>query len=183
MSVKLSHKYRWFWYWEDEKEEAWLRQMANQGLHLGEPGPFGRYTFVEGKPRDVVYRLDFIQPGKKDEMYYQLFRDTGWEHAGEMGGWQYWRRVSHPEDNQEIFTDNESKVRKYNRLLTGILISIIPVFSTSYILFIANVRQRHPVSFVDYLRSTPLLVFLAALVFIAFLVIRIAVRIRQLKRV
>ena len=27
-------KTKWFWAWEDEKEEAWLSEMASEGLHL-----------------------------------------------------------------------------------------------------------------------------------------------------
>jgi hypothetical protein len=34
MTNKITTKTKWFWTRQDEKEEAWLSEMANQGLHL-----------------------------------------------------------------------------------------------------------------------------------------------------
>jgi hypothetical protein len=46
-------KWKLFWAWQDEKEEAWLRQMAQEGLHLKSPG-LGMYTFQPGDAQDTI---------------------------------------------------------------------------------------------------------------------------------
>src|SRR5512137_466287 len=113
----IIRKSKWFWAWQDDREEAWLGEMSRQGLHLRHPGPFGQYTFEQGEPSEFVYRLDFVANARKNPDYYQLFRDAGWEHAGELGGWQYWRKEVRGGKVPEIFTDNASKIQKYQRLL------------------------------------------------------------------
>lgn len=83
---------KWFWAWEDEKEENWLREMSKQGYHLKEPLFIGSYLFESGEPQEYIYRLDFMStPRKEQETYLQLFQDAGWEHVGSLGGWQYFR--------------------------------------------------------------------------------------------
>ena len=52
-------KFKWFWAWQDEKEENWLRGMSQQGWHLLSAKPFGFYNFESGEKKDFVYRLDY----------------------------------------------------------------------------------------------------------------------------
>jgi predicted phosphoadenosine phosphosulfate sulfurtransferase len=83
-------KAKWFWPWQDEQEEAWLEQMSRQGLHLKQAHIAAFYDFVQGSSQNYTYRLDFqdsLKPKNKDE-YLRLFTDAGWEHLGQMGGWQ-----------------------------------------------------------------------------------------------
>jgi hypothetical protein len=133
MEGQLISKSKWFWAWQDDREEAWLSEMARQGLHLRQASPFGQYTFVSGPPRAMAYRLDFITQSKKNSDYFQLFQDAGWEHVGEMSGWQYWRKEIVEGRVPEIFTDNASKIQKYQRLL-GFLVIFLPI----NIIFLAN---------------------------------------------
>jgi hypothetical protein len=133
MTETMLNKSKWFWTWEDDKEETWLAQMAQQGLHLVRPGLFGQYTFSACEPRTVVYRLDFVQSNKKDEAYFQLFRDAGWEHVGEMMGWQYWRKEIVDSKVPEIFTDKASKIQKYQRLL-----AFSRMFYPIFVVFLSN---------------------------------------------
>jgi hypothetical protein len=130
----LIKKHKWFWAWQDEQEERWLREIARHGLHLQKADAFGKYTFVKGAPQDVAYRLDFVPSSKKQEDYFQLFRDAGWEHVGEMMGWQYWRKEIVDSKVPEIFTDKASKIQKYQRLLafSGMFYPIFVVFLSNY---------------------------------------------------
>ena len=129
---EIKKEFRWFWAWNDEKEEQWLTEMAQQGWHLLSPGVFGVYTFERGTPRNVVYRLDFKTVGKDMEDYLQLFADDGWEHLGAMGGWQYFRKESIEGEVPEIYTDNASKIQKYQRVLLFLVI-LLPVYMFSII--------------------------------------------------
>jgi len=120
--------FKWFWAWQDEAEEAWLRKMAQQGWHLAEVGIFGVYSFAAGEPRDSIYRLDFQSPPKKElSNYLQLFRDAGWEHIGSMASWQYFRKPVQDGEEAEIFTDAASKIAKYRRVIMFLLITGFPL--------------------------------------------------------
>ncbi len=90
--METMHKFKWFWAWQDDKEEFWLRTMSLKGWHLVAVKPFGSYNFKAGEKTDYTYCLDY-QINKKDrENYLQLLQDAGWEHVGEMSGWQYFRK-------------------------------------------------------------------------------------------
>ena len=130
-------KFKWIWAWEDDKEEAWLREMANQGLHLKSVGIPGIYTFEQGNPRDVAYRLDYPDTSKDYESYLQLFRDAGWEHIGQMSGWQYFCKEVVGGEAPEIFTDEESKAKKYKRVMVFVLM-LMPIL----IISLTNLNER-----------------------------------------
>jgi len=174
MNHTTVQKFKLFWAWEDEKEEAWLSQMAAQGFHLVSPNPFGYYTFCQGEPRQVAYRLDYATSKYNTAEYYQLFQDAGWEHVGQMGGWQYWRKpVGSGEEVPEIYTDNESKVQKYRRLL-GVLIIFLPILSVS--LNNMALRDNNPA-----LEALTFFMFLVAIL-LGYGIVRVALRIRALQR-
>ncbi len=122
MNTTYINKNKWFWAWQDDKEEAWLSEMAQEGLHL-ENVSLGRYKFRKGEPANYVYRLDCQSLRSKDkESYLQLFEDTGWEHVGEMSGWMYFRIKASGGESQEIFSDAESKTGKYQRVMLYLVI-------------------------------------------------------------
>lgn len=125
--------FKWFWTWEDEKEETWLREMAQKGWHLREIQLLNRYTFESGAPGEVAYRLDFMTNPKDKQGYLQLFQDAGWEYVLEYGSWQYFRKAVTAGEAPEIFTDNESKAQKYQRILPILVIFVVvlsPALST-----------------------------------------------------
>ena len=174
-SPQVLVKHRWFWGWNDDKEENWLRQMALQGWHLRNISPFGRYTFEKGESIDVVYRLDYVQVTKKDEDYFQIFQDAGWDHVGEMMGWQYWRKEAEGGTLPEIFTDVESKLLKYQRLL-GWLVIFLPILIISVTRL--DVVERYESPFV-----VGLFVFLyGLLLFYVYAILRIFLRILKLRK-
>ena len=122
MNNQFSTITKWFWAWQDEKEEAWLSEMSQNGMHLAEVPFPGRYRFQHGPAQDYVYQLDYqslsIKSNQDKESYLQLFEDAGWEQVGEMGGWMYFRILSRDDEAPEIFSDLESKQGKYQRVLT-----------------------------------------------------------------
>ncbi|MFC2029667.1 DUF2812 domain-containing protein [Chloroflexota bacterium] len=126
MKETTLRKIKLFLAWQDEKEEAWLQQMAQQGWHLSSVAPLV-YTFVCGDPRDDVYRLDYLTSKADYEEYKQLFQDAGWELVGEMLSWQYFRKQASAGGSNEIYTDAESKVERYRRVLAYLLI-LQPVY-------------------------------------------------------
>ena len=122
-------KRKWFWVWQDDKEEAWLSEMAAEGYHLEEIGFPGKYTFNAGEPANYVYRMDYqTSSGKERDSYLQLFEDSGWEHVGDMNGWIYFRILAEKGETPDIFSDKESKVKKYHRVMTYLIIFLPILF-------------------------------------------------------
>jgi Protein of unknown function (DUF2812) len=180
MSDTLVKKLKWFWAWQDDKEEAWLGEMARQGFHLHHAGHFCRYTFVQGAPREVVYRLDFTTNARKKPDYFQLFQDAGWEHVGENGGWQYWRKEVKKDEKPEIYTDAESKIQKYQRLLVFFTISI-PLF-IAYVIDFTGPHTHYQSAFFAALQYIPYAVFFVLFMSFFFAMFMFLWRISELKR-
>jgi hypothetical protein len=168
-------RFKWFWAWQDEAEEAWLAEMSKKGLHLSSAGLPGIYTFDVGEPCDYVYRLDFQTVPKKDkQVYLQLFRDAGWEYIGEMSSWQYFQKEARPGEVNEIFTDVESKIAKYKRVLVFLgffYIIMVTIFAGRFL-------EENPY---PWFSGIKVFIFLILVLF-SYAVIRLVIRIRQLKK-
>ena len=114
MKAATIRKMRWFWPWQDYKEESWLEKMSQEGKHLKSVGLMGVYTFEIGEPARYAYRLDYLTSSNKDlPNYLQIFQDAGWEYVGEMVNWRYWRKRTEGGKLPEIFTDTPSRIKKY----------------------------------------------------------------------
>jgi hypothetical protein len=168
-------KFKWFWAWQDEAEEAWLGEMSKKGYHLVSTGVPTLYTFAPGEPRDYIYRLDFHTFSKRDKQeYLQLFSDAGWEHLGEMSAWQYFRKEARPGEADEIFTDNESKRAKYKRVL-AFLCLFFPVLT---FVFWGRLAGDYPIPWWGAIQVIILLV----MALFTYAIIRLVIRIKQLKK-
>jgi hypothetical protein len=127
MSGQVVRKFRWFWDDADHAIERWLQEMAREGLHLKSVGCVRTvFTFERGAPADITYRIDF-QMHRIDPSYVQLFEDAGWERVDQLLGWQYWRAPTRDGLAPEIFTDVESQIRKYQRLLWLFALAWMPM--------------------------------------------------------
>ena len=127
MSSQFVTKFKFFWDDADHALEDWLQDMARQGLHLEKVG-FLHYHFVfrRGEPAEMTYRLDYRATRLAPD-YLQLFIDAGWEHVDQSFGWQFWRAPSLAGRTREIFTDVESRIKKYQRLLWLFALAWSPV--------------------------------------------------------
>lgn len=175
MDKRTTRKFKWFWAWQDNKQEEWLRQMSLEGWHLNHINMLGlAFNFTKGEARDYTYRLDFRVDKKLDrEEYLEFIKDAGWEHVESSGGWQYFRAPSTAEGTGEFFTDNESKVMKYKRLMAT-LTFFYPAFM---VVFFAKL-ERYPPWFAALLVS----VFVLLIIFISTSLIGVGLRIRELEQ-
>ena len=167
-------KFHWFWAWEDEKEEAWLREMSQKGWHLKSVSIPSNYTFEQGEPTDYVYRLDYFIDRKNMEEYQQIFADAGWDYMGEMSGWQYFRQEAAQGQELEIFTDNTSKAKKYQRLMLFLIIFLPILFNATLTM------GRRTES--DFIQAIGLLMG-AFILFYAYAMVRLLLRISQLRKI
>lgn len=174
MNQIIIRKTKWFWPWQDDKEEAWLEKMSSKGLHLKRADLFAQYEFIQGQPHNYTYRLDFqdsMKPKNKEE-YIRLFTDSGWEHLGQMGGWQYFRKLEMPGESGEIFTDSETKIQKYNRFLAWFSMAF-----PSYLIVFVALWGRWP-EWMMWLNVTVILIFA---VLWGVISLKVSQRIKQLK--
>ncbi|MCD4673574.1 MAG: DUF2812 domain-containing protein [Anaerolineaceae bacterium] len=99
-----------------------------------------------------------------------MFKDAGWEHVGQFfNGWQYFRKAFVPGEMMDIYSDAESKIGKYNRLLL-FLVPFIPLLFFSLISVSAN----------SWLFMQVIDVFLLVIYFVSFF--KLWQRIKDLKK-
>jgi hypothetical protein len=175
METTTCTKFRWYWAWQDHREEEWLGNMSREGWHLESFSLPGVYHFRKGAPKNYVYRLDFqTSPMKDREIYLQLFRDAGWEHLGSLSAWEYFRKEALPGEEPEIFTDPESKIKKYQRII-GWLFIFFPV------MLVLNITTGRDPSEAGYLGLIPRCIMAGILILYLIAILRIGNRIRQLR--
>jgi len=178
MSTETLTKRKWFWPWQDEQEESWLREMSLQGLHLQAVGLMGMYKFGRGEPQDYAYRLDYQQAFGKDlPSYYQLFRDAGWEHLGAMGGWQYFRKPAVEGEEPEIFTDAQSKIDKYQRVLRFFAVFLILYL----VVFVPRIRDSDGSSVAQIVATAAGILYTVLILLYGYVCLRLLMRIKELK--
>lgn len=165
-------QFHWFWAWDDEKEEVWLRDMAKKGWHFTSVAFPGYYYFEQGEPKDFVFRLDYLTQRKDIHTYLQIFQDAGWDYMGEMNSWQYFRKEAVNGEAPEIFTDNESKSKKYQRILL-ILVVFMPIF-------VINLKTLNTVSG-TFFEAVTFIAFCIYLLF-TYAIIRLGARIIKLNK-
>jgi hypothetical protein len=167
-------KFKWFWAWDDEKEEQWLEAMSEEGWHLENPGLPCVYHFRKGEPREYSYRLDFRTGSSKSLLdYLQICRDAGWEMIGRMSSWYYFRKECRGGEKPEFFSDTDSKVQKYRRLLV-LLVIFLPIMLNS---LLGLTRRGYP-----GVLSGIRFFYAFIILFFAYAIVRLLLRIKELKK-
>ena len=177
MQENLVTKFKWFWGWQDDKQEAWLEAMSRRGLHLKRIRAFGRYVFELGEPKNFIYRLDFDQKSGQDSEYFNLIEEAGWVRIAQVLGWQYWRKETAEGKSAEIFTDNESKIRKYRRLLASWMVP-----SPAIMVIVLGMFKRFPGRHPQWVIVLTISIFAVWSVFLVVNFLKVTQRINNLKR-
>lgn len=126
---------KWFFAWGEEKEQAFLEDMARKGYKLVDVG-IGKYTFdTMEEPKELIYQFDF-KGLKQDDIdeYLQLHEDDGWEMVSTLGSWYYFCKEKTDELDLGLFNDNASKKEKYKRLLLFLCVTGFPVYYQLFIM-------------------------------------------------
>ena len=177
MKDTLVTKFKWFWGWQDDKQEAWLEAMSKAGLQLENIRAFGRYIFEVDTTKNYAYRMDFDRTIGRDSDYFRLIEEAGWEHVLQVLGWQYWRKETSEGKSAEIFTDNESKIKKYQRFLTSLF---VPTSGSMFIVLALFARYpgRHP----QWVVIMTLSLYAVWALFLTLNAVKVVQRINELKR-
>lgn len=113
-----------------KEEEEWLREMHWSGWKLIGLMPPCFFTFERCEPEDVVYQLDFRNGRDGNGMEYrQIFQDCGWEYVNSCMSFHYFRKpVAQMEDEEEIFSDNASRVDLIGRIWKWRMMPVFIIF-------------------------------------------------------
>ena len=119
--METKKEYRYFSIFSHEKEENYLRQRHSEGWRFVRVSGLGTYHFERCEPENVVYQLDYNPQSKETrEEYLKMFADCGWEHLQEYAGYSYFRKpVSQMKGEEQIFSDNDSRVAMMARVFKG----------------------------------------------------------------
>ena len=152
--METKKEFRYFTIFNHEKEQEYLREQHKDGWEFSKVSGIGIYHFEKCQPEDVVYQLDYHKDGvsRKTE-YIQMFLDFGWEYLGEVMGYNYFRKpVSKMNgEEEEIFSDDESRMDMLDRVFKGRVVILIVLFFTLicpnyYIPFCCKIVNGHTVT-------------------------------------
>jgi len=167
--------FRIFFDMTGQEEERWLSRMASQGWFL-EKVPLVFYRFVKGDPGQWVYRIDYRGGAKVDRSeYLGLFKDSGWEFAASAAGRYYFRTRDGAGPAPEIFTDNDSRVAMYRRIIAGSTTLLVIM-----LIDINSVLRNH--GHLNWFSSLMLVLFSALALLFAVQLIQIRARINHIKK-
>lgn len=148
MNTKKEFKY--FTIFNHEKEEEYLHNQHLNGWKLTKITGLGMYHFEACEKEDVIYRLDFKQDTNSMEEYITLFNDCGWEYILKFVDYTYFRKAKKDlNENEDIFSDEESKLAMMERVFKGRMLPVFIIFMTCiFPQFIMNfVNQNYFLSF------------------------------------
>jgi hypothetical protein len=179
MSKNRKRIFKVFFAWQEEKEAAWLEEMAEKGW-LMEKYHMIFYTFVQGQPEKYIYKFDYRDTNRDTTEYLEIFQDSGWEYVDRYLNWYYFRKKDDGTQLSDIYTDSRSEVQKYKALFrTFLILGIVNLFNLINITFNTSNTLSHQgeLTFYNILR----LLVLAAFVLVGYACFKTYRRIQGLK--
>lgn len=128
--AKMRKEWHSFLLTDYEKEEEFLRQKHRAGQRFVKVKLPGLYYFEDCAPEDVVYRLDFNPQNAVDrESYRKMYEDYGWTYLQDLNEFSYFRKpAAELEEENQIFSDIESKLAMLKRIFYKRMLPIFVVF-------------------------------------------------------
>lgn len=121
-------------YWNYEKEERWLNEMAAKGLALTNYS-WCKYVFENTPKGEYIYRivlLDNTITHPESQKYIEFIEETGAEFVSSYMRWVYFRKKA-TDGAFDIYSDIDSKIKHYKKInvlwntLVGIEFSVAAV--------------------------------------------------------
>lgn len=143
--MKRKKVFKFFSIFNHHKEEIYLRKMHQSGWKFVKMNKWGLHYFEKCQPEDVIYQLDYDEirfPNKEE--YIQMFADCGWEYIQGYAGYSYFCKAAATMNGQEeIFSDDSSRLAMMERVYKGRLLPALIIFSIGVIpMFIYNLVNR-----------------------------------------
>ena len=172
MSGKVVHRL----YWDYEKEERWLNEMASQGWHLVRYH-VGGYHFEQGEPGAWIYRIELLPAETRSaasQEYLALLLDSGAEAVSTHARWVYLRRPA-AMGPFVLFSDLESRIGHYRRVLKLLTTALTTLVVCAGGLFVVS-WDSGGLAF-----QIPMVILAVAMVVLAVQALRVSRRARKLE--
>ncbi len=107
----------WKAYWDFEKEEKWLNEMAAKGMALSDYS-WCRYVFTEAPDNEYTYRIQLLRhkPDHPESIaYIRFMEESGVEFVASYWYWIFLRKKS-SDGSFDIFSDIDSRIDHYKRI-------------------------------------------------------------------
>ena len=129
-------------FFDYEKEEAWINEMAQEGLNLIDFS-IGKYTFVEGKPGEYLYRYDYMIGETETEVnqHVEILKQSGIEIVKRYSNWIIPRKKA-ADGAFKTFADIEMQIRRYQSAIR--ILNVIAL--VSLVLGLSSVTSPSPAS-------------------------------------
>lgn len=116
--------FKQFAIFEIDKEEAWLREMANKGYHFQKINILGIYTFKKGAPEDTIYRIDFKEKIDDIEEYYEFYRQCDFKFINRIRFFNYFKYTGDKEsyNSAVLYNDPKEQVNFLKKYLNMVLV-------------------------------------------------------------
>lgn len=104
-------------YWDKDKEEKWLNDMASQGWALTNFF-LCVYTFEKCEEGEYTYRIDLmddVASTQKSRDYIKFVEDTGAEYVDSWFRWVFFRKKT-IYGEFVLYTDIDSKIKNYKSI-------------------------------------------------------------------
>lgn len=114
---------KWFWFWDFDKEEQWLNEMAAKGMCLSGRG-FCRYDFENCVPGEYQIRLEVLEDHDEQphvKKYIQFIEETGAEKVAFRLRTAYFRKKT-ADGPFELYSNLTSRLKYVQRVLGLMLI-------------------------------------------------------------
>ena len=106
-------------YWNYEKEENWLNEMAAKGLALTGYS-WCRYEFEDTIQGEYIYRIELLDHSAShpaSQRYITFLEETGVEHVSSYLKWIYLRKKA-CDGPFQLHSDIDSKIAHYKKIST-----------------------------------------------------------------
>jgi len=111
-------------FYDKDAEQDWLNRLSLQGWALDNYF-LGVYTFVPCEPGEYIYQIDLLDNWSGDKKDFAAFmEDSGVEVVDQWYRWVFLRKKA-ADGPFEMYTDAESKISQYNRVINFFRIALI----------------------------------------------------------
>ncbi|MDR2202721.1 MAG: DUF2812 domain-containing protein [Nitrososphaerota archaeon] len=107
----------WKTFWDHEKEEKWLNEMAAKGFAMTGYS-WCCYTFEDCAPSEYIYRIEMLEHNvnhPESRKYIQFMEENCVEHVDTYYTWAYFRKKA-TDGTFKIYSDLDSRIKHYQRI-------------------------------------------------------------------
>lgn len=122
----MIHKVYKIIFFDMEKEEAWINEMAQKGFNFMENSVI-RYTFSDGEPNEYIYRIELLKNRANHPeswQYINFMKETGVECISTNGRWAYFRKKE-ADGPFDLYSDIDEKIQHYKRNLNYVSLILL----------------------------------------------------------